>query len=122
MKQRILLVDDEPANLLLMDAILTPLGAELIRATNGFEALDRLERQRVDLVLLDVMMPKMDGIETLQRIRARQDWGWFPIVLVTAAHDREARLRGFEAGADEFLEKPVDRALLMARVKTLLRL
>ncbi len=122
MQKRMLLVDDEPANLMLLGAILESFECELLCASNGQEALEILDRQPVDMVLLDLMMPVMDGIETLRRIRARPELMTLPVVLVTAAHDRDARLRGFQAGADEFLEKPIDRPLLMVRVRNLLRL
>ncbi len=122
MPTRLLLVDDEPRNLSLLEALLSPLGYELTRAGGGVEALEAFERQRPDLVLLDVLMPDLDGIDVLTHIRAREQGVHVPVILVTGQTEREDRLRGFEAGADEFLEKPIDRALLLARVRTLLRL
>lgn len=122
MNHRILIVDDEPVNVALLEAILRPHGWETVSAVNGQEALGVLETERVDMMLLDVMMPVLDGYETLRRVRATAARATLPIVLVTAASDRAARLRGFELGADEFLEKPVDRALLLTRVRTLLAL
>lgn len=122
MTQRILLVDDHPRNLLALEAILLPHGYELIRATDGTAALAAVERERPDLVLLDLMMPGMDGIETLTRLRATEHGRGLPVVLVTASTEREHRLKGLEAGADEFLEKPIDVPILLARVRTLLAL
>ncbi len=122
MARRILLVDDEPRNLSLLEGFLRPLGHELVRATDGREALAAFERERPDLVLLDLVMPGFDGLDVLTHIRASEAGAHVPIVLVTAHTDREHRLRGLEAGADEFLEKPVDSAILLARVRTLLAL
>ena len=122
MPARLLLVDDVPRNLDLLEAYLAPLGHELIRAESGLTALDLFARARPDLVLLDLRMPGLDGIEVLTRIRGTAAGALVPVILITAQADRADRVRGFEAGADEFLEKPVDRALLLARVKTLLGL
>ncbi|MFS8065555.1 MAG: response regulator [Byssovorax sp.] len=121
MPKHILLVDDEPRNLALLEAYLAPLGHEVTRAGGGREAVLAIEERAPDLVLLDVMMPDLDGIDVLAHVRA-QSASYIPVILVTGQTEREARLRGFEAGADEFLEKPVDRAMLLARVSTLLRL
>jgi len=122
MPARLLLVDDEPLNLKLLSVLLSPFGYHLTLAGSGGEALAAFQRERPDLVLLDVRMPDLDGIEVLTRIRSGEQGSHVPVVLVTAETERAHRLRGFEAGADEFLEKPVDRALLLTRVRTLLRL
>jgi signal transduction histidine kinase len=119
---RLLLVDDEERNLSLLEAYLAPLGCTLTRASGGQEALQAFEKERPDLILLDVVMPDLDGLDVLTHIRASEQGTRVPIILVTGYTEREERLRGFEAGADEFLEKPVDRALLLARVRTLLLL
>jgi signal transduction histidine kinase len=119
---KLLLVDDEPRNLDVLEGLLAPLGHEIERADRGRTALASIETSPPDLVLLDLMMPEMDGIDVLLHIRAMTGGADVPVVLVTAHADREHRLRGLEAGADDFLEKPVDGALLLARVQTLLRL
>ncbi|MDB4929321.1 MAG: Pole remodelling regulatory diguanylate cyclase [Myxococcaceae bacterium] len=120
--KRILLVDDHPRNLLALSALLEPLGHELIRATDGHAALASFEARRPDLVLLDLVMPGFSGLEVLARIRSSPGGADVPVVLVTAHSDRERRLEGLEAGADDFLEKPIDEAILLARVRTLLAL
>lgn len=121
-KRRILLVDDQARNLLALAALLEPLGHELLRATDGRAALALFEESPPDLVLLDFMMPGFSGVDVLRAIRAGGDGADVPVVLVTAHSDRAHRLQGLEAGADEFLEKPVDEAILLARVRTLLAL
>jgi two-component system sensor histidine kinase/response regulator len=122
MPARILLVDDEPRNLALLEACLRPLGHELIRATDGAEALRLFDECRPDLILLDYVMPGLGGIGVLTQIRARQGGIRVPVILVTAHTDRLHRLQGLEAGADEFLEKPIDTAVLTLRVKMFLNL
>lgn len=117
-----LIVDDEPRNLELLETLLRPLDAEVARAYGGREALALFEAREPDLILLDLVMPGFDGLDTLAHVRAQPGGGEVPIVLVTAHAEREQRLRGFEAGADEFLEKPIDGPVLLARAKTLLRL
>ena len=119
---RILLVDDQPRNLFALAALLEPLGHDLVWATDGRGALASFDQHRPDLVLLDLVMPGFSGLDVLAAIRSRPEGGDVPVVLVTAHSDRERRLEGLEAGADEFLEKPVDEAILLARVRTLLAL
>lgn len=121
-KQTVLVVDDEPRNLELLKHMLTAVDCSVATAANGREALERCDQGGIDLVLLDVMMPELDGFDVLMHLRSRPQEEYVPVVLVTALSDREARLRGLEAGADDFLEKPIDRAVLLARVRTLLRL
>ncbi len=120
--RRILLIDDQPRNLLALSALLEPLGHELLRATDGREALAIFERERPDLVLLDLVMPGFGGLDVLAGIRACPVGGEVPVVLLTAHSDRERRLEGLRAGADDFLEKPIDEAILLTRVRTLLAL
>ncbi len=122
MTKRILLVDDQPRNLLALAALLEPEGYELLQAAHGRVALDVLARGGVDLVLLDLMMPDLDGVEVLQLLRATEAGAHVPVVLVTAHADREHRLRALRAGADDFLEKPIDAPVLLARVRALLGL
>ncbi|HTB21817.1 MAG TPA: response regulator [bacterium] len=120
--QTILIVDDEARNIELLQAILEPGHFELLAAANGSEALAILETREVDLVLLDVMMPLVDGFEVTRRIRAGEKTQGLPVILVTALHEVSERIKGIEAGCDEFITKPFDRHEVAARVKTLLRL
>ena len=122
MGQRILLVDDEPRNLAVLKRHLGPQGYDLSCASDGYEALKVFETSAPDLVLLDYVMPGLDGLDVLAHIRASVCGAHTPVVLVTAYPDREHRLRGAAAGADDFLEKPIDDAILTARVKNLLSL
>ena len=119
-RPRILVVDDELRNRRLLDALLVPEGYEVLTAASGEEALGIVSEHRADLVLLDVMMPGLDGIETCRRIRADLGERFLPIIFVTALGDRDARVRGKVAGADEFLSKPIDEAELLVRVRNLL--
>ncbi len=121
-KVKILVVDDEPMNVKLLEATLIPEGYEVITATNGQECLDALAKDVVDLVLLDVMMPGMDGFEVTKKIRADKELKLLPIVLITALKEVADRVRGIEAGCDDFISKPFDDNEVMARVKTLLKL
>ena len=120
-KSRILCVDDEPANLKLLEAALIPRGYEVIKAKNGEEALERIKGQEIDLILLDVMMPKIDGFEVCKKIKENPLTQLIPVVMVTALADKESRIKGLEKGANDFLTKPVDSSELMVRVKNLLR-
>ncbi len=118
----ILVVDDEPRNRVLLDAILAPEGYTTVEAASGEACLRALDARPVDLVLLDVMMPGIDGVETCRRLRADPRWAELPVVFVTAYSDRDARVRAKDAGGDDFLTKPVDESELLARVRNLLRL
>lgn len=122
MTARILVVDDIIANVRLLEAKLTAEYFEVQTAMNGADALEILERQPADIVLLDVMMPGMDGIEVCRRIKANPSLQHIPVILVTALDQPEDRLRGLEAGADDFLTKPVNDLALFCRVKSLVRL
>ena len=119
---RILIVDDNPDNLDIFQARLAAHGFEILRAMDGEEALATANRECPDLILLDVMMPKMDGIEVCRRLRADPPLPFIPIILVTAKADSKDVVAGLEAGGDEYLTKPVDQAALVARVKSMLRL
>lgn len=122
MRRRLLLVDDEPRNLAVLEGQLAPLGHEILRATDGQSALALFSELRPDLVLLDVRMPEFDGLDVLAHIRAHAAGDHVPVVLVTAHAGADHRLRGLEAGADEYLEKPFDALILVTRVRTLLGL
>jgi CheY-like chemotaxis protein/nitrogen-specific signal transduction histidine kinase len=119
---RVLIVDDERHNRQLLDAMLTPEGYLLESATSGEEAVALVAQQPPDLILLDVMMPGMDGYQVTVAIKGNPATRNIPIILVTALDDRQSRMLGLRAGAEDFLSKPVDRAELSVRVRNLLRL
>ena len=119
---RILVVDDNPANVDILRARLAAQGYEIVTATDGEEALAAVSKHLPDLVLLDIMMPKLDGIEVCRRLRADATLPFIPIVLVTAKSDSKDVVAALEAGGDEYLTKPVDQAALGARVKSMLRI
>lgn len=118
----LLLVDDLALGLAALEGALTGQGYRLETARSGPEALERAAELTPDLILLDVMMPKMDGFEVCRRLRASERLAEIPVIMVTSLDDRESRLRGLEAGADDFLSKPFDRSELRARVRTITRL
>ena len=118
----ILIVDDEERNLKLLTLLLSREGYRLVTASNGLEALAQVQSAVPDLILLDIMMPEMDGFEVCRRIRQDPVTQQIPVVMVTALEDRDSRIRGLEAGANDFLNKPVDSAELTVRVRNLLRI
>lgn len=119
---KILVVDDDATARNVTAALLASCSYELAFATNGIEALERLEEAAPDLILLDVMMPEMDGFTTCERIKSDPRWAHIPIILLTALDIRENLVRGLDAGADEFLTKPMRGAELRARVRSMLRI
>ena len=119
---KILVVDDTPRNVKLLADLLTAKGYGVATATTGREALDKLGLEVLDLVLLDVVMPEMSGYEVCLAIRANPATAVLPVVMVTALDPAVERVKGIEAGADDFLSKPINQAELLARVKSLLRI
>jgi signal transduction histidine kinase len=118
----ILIVDDEEANVRLIKAILASESYNLIGASSGLEALSMLATNHPDLILLDVMMPEMDGFETCRKIKRDKNTRIIPVLMVTALSEKEHRLKALDCGADDFLSKPVDKTELKIRVKSLLRI
>ena len=119
---RVLVVDDTPQNVKLLADVLGARGFVAITAASGEEALAKLASDRPDIVLLDVMMPGLSGYDVCRRIRADPATALLPVVLVTSLDPHEERVKGIEAGADDFLQKPIHQAELMARVRSLLRI
>ncbi len=117
----ILVVDDLPVNIQLIQNYLSAVGYDTMAAHNGEEALDRIREHLPDLVLLDVMMPKMDGFETCRHLKHNLATQYIPVIMVTALNELDDKIRGIEAGADDFISKPFNRLELLARVKSLLR-
>ena len=122
MSARVLVVDDILPNVKLLEAKLTSEYYDVLTATNGEEALVIVEKDNPDLILLDVMMPGMDGFEVCTRIKQNPRLAHIPVVMVTALTDTEDKVRGLESGADDFLTKPINDTALMARVRSLVRL
>lgn len=119
---KILVVDDTPRNVKLLADLLTVKGYAVVTAASGQEALDKIDCEQPDLVLLDVVMPEMSGYEVCRKIREIPETRALPVVMVTALDPSEERIKGIEAGADDFLTKPINQAELLARVKSLLRI
>src|SRR5262245_53571911 len=119
---RILIADDNPDNLDIFRTRLAAQGYEILVAADGEEALAKATEQTPDLILLDIMMPKLDGFEVCRRLKAAPSLPFMPIIMVTAMADSKDTIAGLEAGGDEYLTKPVDQAALVARVKSMLRI
>ncbi|MGR3765810.1 response regulator transcription factor [Rossellomorea sp. NS-SX7] len=114
----ILLVDDEARMLNLLELYLSPGGYSIIKVNNGHEAIHSIKKKKIDLVLLDIMMPELSGWETCERIRAFSN---IPIIMLTARDTKEDVVKGLNAGADDYITKPFDEEVLLARVNALLR-
>ena len=120
---KVLVVDDEPRNVRILQIHLNAQGYAVDTAEDGVEALDIVEKDAPDIILLDINMPKMDGFEVVKRIRANKATEFIPIVMITALRDtRENRIKSIEVGADDFIEKPFDSVEVLARVRSLLRI
>ena len=119
---RILIVDDNPTNLEILRVRLTAHGYELVTAVDGEDALAKVREFEPDLVLLDVMMPKLDGISVVKQLKQDNQLRFIPVILVTAKSDARDVVAGLEAGGDDYLTKPVEQSALVARVKSLLRI
>jgi serine phosphatase RsbU (regulator of sigma subunit) len=118
----ILIVDDNPANVDILQMRLLANNYHIITATDGQQGLDLARTERPDLILLDIMMPKLDGLEVCRRLKGDPSLPFMPIILVTAKSDSKDVVAGLEAGGDEYLTKPVNHAALVARVKSMLRI
>ena len=118
----ILVVDDNEANVDILQTRLQALGYAVVTAGDGEEALARARTELPDLILLDIMMPKLDGLEVTRRLKADASLPFIPIILVTAKADSRDIVAGLDAGGDEYLTKPIDHAALAARVRSILRI
>jgi putative two-component system response regulator len=118
----ILVADDQAPNRELLDELLSAEGFNVISAQDGVFALEQIASTQVDLVLLDVVMPRLTGFEVCQKIKSNPETDLIPVVLITALSNKEDRLEGIKVGADDFLTRPVDRAELLARVRSLIKL
>ncbi|OFV88830.1 MAG: hypothetical protein A3J75_04885 [Acidobacteria bacterium RBG_16_68_9] len=114
---RILIVDDDPHTLEILSRWLAREGYATVRAESGPACLDRLEQERIDVIVLDVMMPGMDGLQVCERLRANNEWRAIPVVLLTAKDDIETRSRGMSLGVSEYLTKPINKQELLTRLR-----
>ena len=116
----ILCVDDEEANLKLLEKILLPRGYTVVSAASGKDALLKIKSQAIDLVLLDIIMPGMDGFEVCRQIKKDQKFRNIPVIMITTLTAKQDRIRGIEAGSEEFFSKPFDPTELLAKIRLLL--
>ena len=115
-------MDDEPVNLKLFDAFLVPQGYEVLHAHSGRQALDLIREQKVDLVLLDIMMPEMNGYDVCRLIKEDPASANIPVIMITSLQIKKERIKGIEAGAEEFISKPIDQGEVLARITMLLKM
>ena len=120
-RPRILVADDVPENVRLLEAVLVPRGYEVVSASDGLQALEAARSARPDLVLLDVVMPGLDGFEVCRQLRAREDTAMLPVIMLTASEGTE-KTKAIDAGADDFIPKPFNHDELLGRVRSLLRI
>ena len=121
-KPRILCVDDEPVNIKLLNALLIPKRFDVINASNGKEALKKIENNNIDLVLLDAMMPEINGFEVCKKIKRNEKHRNIPVIMITVLASKKDRIQSIESGADDFITKPFDSEEVMARIEMLLRM
>src|SRR5574337_1214524 len=117
----ILFADDDPGVSGFMDVILTRAGYRVVRASNGVEVMERVRQSPPDLILLDVMMPRLDGLEVLRALRGNPDTSQIPVIMLTQKTRVEDQVQGFESGADDYVPKPFEPQELLARISSLLR-
>src|SRR4029077_10772021 len=118
----VLVADDQPANRELLEELLPPQGCKVVSVPDGAAALEELTRTQFDLVLLDVMMPLLNGFEVCEKIKSNPDTYLIPVIMITSLSDKQDRIEGIRVGADDFLSRPLDRTELLARVRSLLKL
>src|SRR3989441_3038904 len=121
-RSKILIVDDEPFNVDYLEQELEDLGYQTVSAANGQEALQKVATEALDLILLDVMMPIMDGFTVCRILKENEETRLIPVVIMTALNAVEDRIKGIEAGADDFLTKPVNERELLARIRTAVKM
>jgi len=119
-KAKVLIVDDEPLNVDYLQQALEDSNYQIITATNGQEALDKIQSAQPDLVLLDLAMPIMDGFTVLEQVKADQSLRDIPVIIISAEHDSKSVVRGIKQGAEDYLTKPVNAGLLVKKVKEFL--